>query len=147
MIALLLLALQTDDATIKVGKIEFLVLKEEGKEYEETLKKAGKEKLPVFLYFTCGCRTCKKFTDTCFAEEATATQSKKFLRLYVPTKVQKEITEKHGAEVCPHIVFLDPDGKEWKAYRKRELIGMKTEDFKKALDEAVKELIDKKKSP
>lgn len=68
--------------------------------------------------------------------------SKKFLRLFV--KGNKELAKKYRAEACPYLVFLDSQGKEFRIFAKRDLVGVKPDDLRKKMEEIVKELSPKK---
>lgn len=146
MFLMLGLLLQTaDDSEVTWGKIKFTNVGEEAKEYDEALKQAEKNKQPVMIFFTCGCKPCKKFGETTFSDEKFVEQSQKFIRLFVKVKACPKLVEKHGAAVCPHLVFLDSAGKEHKVYNKRSILLVKPEDWPKEIDAIVKELIEKKK--
>ncbi len=70
--------------------------------------------------------------------------SKKFIRLFI--QGNKVLAKKYKADSgCPYLVFLDSKGKEIRVFPKRDLIGMKSEDLKKKMEEVVKEQAEKKK--
>lgn len=145
MVLFLTLLLQADENEIAWGKIKFTKVGEEGKEYDDALKLAEKNRQPLMIFFTCGCKPCQKFGETVFTEAKFVEQSQKFIRLFVKVKTCPKLAEKFEAAVCPHLVFLDSAGKEHKVYNKRAIILAKPEDWPKEIDAIVKELIEKKK--
>ena len=64
-------------------------------------------------------------------------QSAKFIRLFV--KGNKDLAKKYNADVCPHLVFLDPKGAEARVLKKRELVDMKPMELRKKMGDLLGE--------
>ncbi|MBI3097156.1 MAG: thioredoxin family protein [Planctomycetes bacterium] len=118
------------------GKVDWTKVGRAGTEYKEALKDAKAKKTPIMIFFTCGCKPCKRFGAGPLSDPKVVETSKKFIRLFIMGN--KDLSDKYEIEECPTVVFIDATGAVLKTVAREEVIGISAEDLKKRMDEVLK---------
>lgn len=120
---------------VRWGRIEFTKVGPDGAEYRQALREAAKSRRRVMIFFTCGCKPCQGIGSGLFSDDGVARMAEGCVRLIV--RGHRELQDKYKVDACPHVVFLDPAGKELRVFRKPELLAMKPEEFRARMREVL----------
>jgi len=113
------------------GDIEWRMVGQRTVIFHDALIEAKERKIPIMVFFTCGCETCQGLWGTHFSDPDAVELSDRFIPLYV--KGNHDLAREYDIAECPYIVFIHPKGDVMRAYKKEKLTKWEPADFVKRM--------------